>query len=185
MPGSGKSTIADALKPMGYDVINMGDSVRQEARRRGLPPTRENLGSIMLELRQKGGPGAIAGLVGPRIESSASNAVLVDGVRSNDEIKVLRGFGEVKLLAVHASADTRLDFLQKRGRPDDPRTKEHFDTRDARELDVGISRPIALSDRAISNIGITREELVDEALGIIRGWIEDDKRGAARDDCLI
>ena len=172
MPGAGKSTIADGLKPKGYDIVNMGNAVREEAKKRNLEPSRENLGKLMLELREKNGPGAIAELVKSKIETSNANVILIDGVRSNDEIQVLRKFGTVKLLAIHASTDTRFDFLQKRGRSDDPQTKDHFEERDNRELGVGISNSIALSDYAISNIDLTKEELIDSAFKIIQSWIE-------------
>lgn len=171
MPGAGKSTIADGLKSKGYDIINMGNMVRQEAKKRNLEPSRSNLGKLMLELREKNGPGAIAELVKPQIESSSANVILIDGIRSNDEIEVLRKFGDVKLLAIHASTDVRFGFLQKRGRTDDPQTKEHFEERDNRELNVGISNPIALSDDAISNTGLTKEELIEAAFKIIQSWI--------------
>ncbi|MBS1267859.1 MAG: hypothetical protein MAG458_00573 [Nitrosopumilus sp.] len=171
MPGAGKSTIAEGLKPKGYDIINMGNAVRKEAKKRNLESTRSNLGKLMLELREKNGPGAIAELIKSEIESSPSNVILIDGVRSNDEIQVLRKFGIVKLLAIHASTDTRFDFLQKRGRSDDPQTKEHFEERDNRELGVGISNSIALSDNAISNIGLTKDELIESAFKIIQSWI--------------
>ncbi|MCJ8305640.1 MAG: AAA family ATPase [Nitrosopumilus sp.] len=172
MPGAGKSTIADGLKPKGYDIINMGNAVREEAKKRNLESTRSNLGKLMLELREKNGPGAIAELIKPQIESSRANVILIDGVRSNDEIKVLRTFGTVKLLAIHASTDARFDFLQKRGRSDDPQTKEHFEERDNRELGVGISNPIALSDDAISNTGLSKDELIQAAFKIIQSWIK-------------
>lgn len=172
MPGAGKSTIADGLKPKGYEIINMGNAVREEARRRNLEPTRSNLGKLMLELREKNGPGAVAELIKNQIESSSSNVILIDGLRSNDEISVLRKFGNVKLLAIHASTDTRFDFLQKRGRSDDPQTKEHFEERDSRELGVGISNSIALSDHAITNIGLTKDELISSAYQIIQSWTE-------------
>jgi len=172
MPGAGKSTIADGLKSKGYEIINMGNAVREEAKKRNLESTRDNLGKLMLELREKNGPGAIAELVKPQIESSTLNVILIDGVRSNDEIEVLKKFGTVKLLAIHASTDTRFDFLQKRGRSDDPQTKEHFEERDNRELGVGISNSIALSDYAISNIGLTKEELIEQTFKIIQSWIK-------------
>ena len=172
MPGAGKSTIAEGLKPKGYDIINMGNAVREEAAKRNLEPTSSNLGKLMLELREKNGPGAIAELVKSQIESSTANVILMDGVRSSDEIQVLRKFGNVKLLAIHASTDTRFDFLQKRGRSDDPQTKDNFEERDNRELGVGISNPIALSDYAISNIGLTKDELIEAAFEIIQSWIE-------------
>lgn len=172
MPGAGKSTIAEGLQSNGYEIINMGNAVREEAKNRNLESTRENLGKLMLELREKNGPGAIAELVKSQIESSTSNVILIDGVRSNDEIQVLRKFGTVKLLAVHASTDTRFDFLQKRGRSDDPQTKEHFEERDNREMSVGISNSIALSDYAISNVDLTKDELIERAFKIIQSWIE-------------
>ena len=172
MPGAGKSTIAEGLKSKGFDIVNMGNAVREEAKKRNLESTRSNLGKLMLELREKNGPGAIAELVKPQIESSNANVILIDGVRSNDEIQVLRKFGNVKLLAIHASTDTRFDFLQKRGRSDDPQTKEHFEERDNRELGVGISNSIALSDYAISNIDLTKDELIETAFNIIQSWIE-------------
>ena len=172
MPGAGKSTIAEGLKPKGYDIVNMGNAVREEAKKRNLESTSSNLVKLMLELREKNGPGAIAELIKPQIETSTANVILIDGVRSNDEIKVLRKFGNVKLLAIHASTDTRFDFLQKRGRSDDPQTKDNFDERDNRELGVGISNPIALSDDAISNTGLTKDELIESAFTIIQSWIE-------------
>jgi len=172
MPGAGKSTIAEGLKPKGYEIINMGNAVREEAKKRNLESTRENLGKLMLELREKNGSGAIAELVKPQIESSTADVILIDGVRSNDEIQVLKKFGTVKLLAVHASTDTRFDFLQKRGRSDDPQTKEHFDERDNRELGVGISNSIALSDYAISNVGLTKDELIEKTFNIIQSWVK-------------
>jgi dephospho-CoA kinase len=172
MPGAGKSTIADGLKSKGYEIVNMGNAVREEAKKRNLESSRENLGKLMLELREKNGPGAIAELIKPEIESSSSNVILVDGVRSNDEIQVLKKFGNVKLLAIHASTGTRFDFLQKRGRSDDPQTQEHFEERDNRELGVGISNSIALSDYAISNIGLSKDELIESGFRVIQSWIE-------------
>ena len=172
MPGAGKSTIAEGLKLKGYEIVNMGDAVRDEAKRRNLQSTRDNLGKLMLDLREKNGPGAIAELVKSKIESSKVNIILIDGVRSNDEIQVLRRFGTVKLLAVHASTDARFSFLQKRGRSDDPQTIEHFEERDNRELGVGISDSIALSDYAISNVGLTKDQLIDSTFQIIQSWIK-------------
>jgi len=172
MPGAGKSTIADGLKTKNYEVINMGNVVRSEAKNRNLEPTGVNLGKLMLELREKNGQGAIAKLVVPQIENCKSNVIIIDGIRSNAEIEVLRKYGTVKLLAVHASTNTRFGFLKQRGRSDDPQTKENFEERDNREIDNGISNSIDLSDETISNNNLTKNELIDHAFKIIEGWIE-------------
>lgn len=170
MPGAGKSTIADGLQSRGYHVINMGNIIRAEAAKRNLEPSGEILGKLMLELREKNGQGAVAELIKPEIIASTVNTILIDGIRSNEEIKVLRTVGVVKLLCIHASTDTRFDFLSKRGRLDDPKSKDNFEKRDTREINVGISTSIALADESISNNDLTREQLVDKAYKIIQGW---------------
>ncbi|MFB5606682.1 MAG: AAA family ATPase [Candidatus Nitrosomaritimum yanchengensis] len=172
MPGAGKSTIAEGLKSKGYEIINMGNAVRNEAKKRNLEPTGPNLGKLMLELREKNGPGAVAELVKPQIENSSSEVIIIDGIRSSSEIEVLRKYGTVKLLAIHASTETRFDFLKQRGRSDDPKTKENFEERDDRELGVGISNPIALSDDAISNNNLTKEELIELSFKKIEEWLK-------------
>ena len=172
MPGAGKSTIADGLKSKGYDIINMGNVVRTEAKNRNLEPTGPNLGKLMIELREKNGQGAIAELVVPQIENTKSKVVIIDGIRSNTEIEILRKHGTVKLLAIHASTNTRFGFLKQRGRSDDPQTKENFEERDSREIGVGISNSIALSDETISNNNLTKDELIDYSFKIIESWIK-------------
>jgi dephospho-CoA kinase len=170
MPGAGKSTIANGLKSKGYEIINMGDAVREEAKKRNIEPSGQNLGKLMLELREKNGLGAVAELIQNKIKNSSSNVIVIDGIRSNEEIQVLRKFGTVKILSVHASTDTRYSFLIERGRSDDPQTRDNFDERDVREIKVGISTPIALADESISNNELTVDELIDRAYKIIQGW---------------
>ncbi len=170
MPGAGKSTIATGLKEKGYEIINMGNEVRQEAKKRNLEPTGKNLGKLMLELREKNGPGAVAELIKPNISNSKSDVIVIDGIRSNAEIKVLKKLGVVKILSVHASTDTRFGFLTKRGRSDDPQNRDNFEDRDSRELKVGISTSIALADESISNNKLTKEELINHAYFIIQNW---------------
>ncbi len=170
MPGAGKTTIADALKSKGFDKVTMGDAVRAEATRRKMEPTGENLGKLMLELREKNGPGAVAELVRDEILKSKSNVILVDGVRSIPEVNVLKKIGTVKVLAIHASGDRRYGFLTQRGRSDAPASREDFTKRDSREIGVGMSESIALADETISNNNLTIEQLVDMAYQIIKGW---------------
>ena len=172
MPGAGKSTIAEGLKGKGFEVINMGDAVRAEARKRNLEPTGKNLGKLMLELREKNGPGAIAELIQDQITNSSKNVIVIDGIRSNAEIEVLRKVGKVKLLSIHASTDIRFGFLTERGRSDDPKNRENFKERDDREIGVGVSTSIALADESISNNELTKQELIETAYKIIKSWIQ-------------
>jgi dephospho-CoA kinase len=171
MPGAGKSTIAAGLKSKGFDVYNMGDAVRAEAKRRNLEPTGKNLGNLMLELREKNGPGVVAELTKPQIINSNSNVVIIDGIRSNHEIEVFKKIGIVKLLLIEATSDTRFNFLYERGRSDDPKTRETFDERDKREMLVGLSDSIASADKTISNNNLSKEELIEVAYKTIQSWL--------------
>ncbi len=170
MPGAGKSTIATALKLKGFEEINMGDAVRAEAKNRNLEPTGENLGKLMLELREKNGAGAVAELIQPQIINSVSNVVVIDGVRSKAEIDIFKKIGTVKILSIDSSADTRYKFLQTRDRSDDPKTRDVFDKRDSREVGVGLDSSIALADESISNNNLTKDELIETAYKIIQSW---------------
>jgi len=173
LPGAGKTTVADALKSMGFSVISMGDVVRNEAKKRGLELNDANLGKVMLELRSTYGPDAIAVYVGEMIKSmNESKYFAIDGLRSVREADRLREYGYVKILAVHAPRARRFDFLVKRGRSDAPTDMHEFDARDRRELDVGVAEAIAFAD-AIVNNDCNKEELVNRALTIVKRWINE------------
>jgi dephospho-CoA kinase len=81
MPRAGKSVVVSAAKERGYDVVVMGNVVREEAERRRLEPRPKNLGKIMLELRQKEGNSVIAKRCVSKIESEAKHKVIVDGFK--------------------------------------------------------------------------------------------------------
>ena len=172
MPGSGKSSIVSLMKAKGIETLNLGDGVRAEAKRRNLEPSGDNLGKLMLELREKNGPGAIANLLTKSIKNSQSKVIIIDGVRSTAEIEVLKNVGSVKLLSIEATADTRYKFLSSRGRSDDPSSREKFEERDERELGVGIGKSIAMADEIIVNSDITLDELTERAYKVIEKWID-------------
>ena len=172
MPGAGKSTIVSKLKDQGYETFSLGDGVRAEAKRQNLEPTGENLGRLMLELREKNGPGAVAELIKDSIQNSSHEIIIIDGIRSIHEINVLKQTGNVKLLAVHASSDTRFKFLSERKRSDDPLTREKFEERDNREIGVGLEEIIDLADESIENNNVTIDDMVSSATGIFQKWIE-------------
>jgi len=170
MPGAGKSTIVSKLEEIGFEKFTLGDGIRAEAKRRNIEPSAENLGKIMLEVREKNGPGAVAELIKESIQNSVQEVIIIDGVRSIAEIDVLKEVGDVKLLAVQASPETRFDFLSSRGRSDDPKTRENFEERDNREIGVGIDKSIKIADKIITNHNLTIDELVNSAKEIIKSW---------------
>ena len=162
MPGAGKSTAAETSEALGFKIFRMGDDVRMEAERKNIEPTDENLGAVMLQLRQAHGIVAIAQLCKQRIEKDRSRLVLIDGVRNVNEFFEFRKLGRAVLVAIHTTPEKRFQFLQVRGRSDSPQSFQSFEARDRRELSVGIGEAIALADEVIVNNG-SQDELKERA----------------------
>jgi len=152
MPGAGKSIVVTTTKEMGYDIVTMGDVVREQTRLRGLEPTPENIGKVMLELRAEEGQYVIAKKCIPKIEMQPSNRVLIDGLRSLYEVDIFRKhFANFVLVAVHAPPLMRFERLRIRGRSDDPPNYQVFQERDNRELGVGLGNVIAMAEKMLVN----------------------------------
>jgi dephospho-CoA kinase len=180
MPGAGKTTVANYLAQKGIPLLIMGDVVREAAQNEGLEPTSGNLAKLMIRLREKNGPEAIAHLIANKIKTMKNEdkefaVVIVDGIRSMAEIEVLKPVGQVKLLAIHGSILTRYSHIRERARSDVPSNVNEFDKRDRVEMEVGISDAIALADETISNNDISISELCELSLHTVQKWIEENK----------
>ena len=180
MPGAGKTTVANYLAQKGIPLLIMGDVVREAAQNEGLEPTSDNLAKLMIRLREKNGPEAIAHLIANKIknmkkEDSQFGVVIVDGIRSMAEIQVLKDVGNIKLLAIHGSIITRYSHIRERARSDVPSNIGEFDKRDRVEMGVGISDAIALADETISNNDISIPELCELSLRTVQKWIDEKK----------
>ncbi len=152
MPGSGKSLVVETAQEEGYAVVIMGDIVREETKKRGLELTPKNVGKVMLELRKTGGNSVIAEKCVPKIEQSKTERVIVDGIRSLNEVEAFeRHFSRFSLVGVHSSPETRFNRLNRRRRSDDPSEWKLFQERDMRELGVGLGNAIAMAEYLITN----------------------------------
>jgi dephospho-CoA kinase len=180
MPGAGKTTVANYLSQKGIPLLVMGDVVREVAENDGLELTSDNLAKLMLRLRKRNGPEAVAHLIVNKIklmkkEDKQLSVVIVDGIRSMAEVRLLRRIGSVKLLAIHGSTLTRYTHVRERGRSDVPSNIGEFDKRDKIEMDVGISNAIALADETISNNDISISELCERSFITIQKWIQESR----------
>lgn len=180
MPGAGKTTVANYLSQKGIPLLIMGDVVREVAENDGLELTSDNLAKLMLRLRKRNGPEAVAHLIVNKIklmkkEDKQLSVVIVDGIRSMAEVQVLRRIGSVKLLAIHGSTLTRYTHVRERGRSDVPSNIGEFDKRDKIEMDVGISNAIALADETISNNDISISELCQRSFITVQKWIQESR----------
>src|SRR4030067_2800851 len=122
MPGAGKAVVSRVANEKDYALVIMGDVIREKTKRRGLEPPPENIGKIMLKLREEEGPTVVAKKCIPKIANASTDVVLVDGIRSLIEVQEFkRSFPQFVLIAVHSSPETRFGRLFRRKRRDDPR----------------------------------------------------------------
>jgi dephospho-CoA kinase len=167
MPGAGKSTIAEGTRDLGFDVINMGDRIREETESRGLAISDMNCGRVMEEIREELGSSVIAKLSIPKILASEKTLIAVDGVRSIAEFEEFeRSFPTTRLLAVLASPKRRYELIRSRSRKDKPSDEAAFKSRDERELRVGVGEVISNAGEVLLNEVITLEELKAEVVAI-------------------
>ncbi|HTT15299.1 MAG TPA: AAA family ATPase [Thermoplasmata archaeon] len=151
MPGSGKDELVAVARSMGLATLKMGDLVRDETRRRNLPLNNASLGRVASEERDKHGPGIWAQRALPKLTETK---MLVDGCRSDSEVSVFRhNFGDLYVLGIFASPETRYERLTSRGRNDDSADLQAFYDRDRRELKWGIGNAFALADGMLVNEG--------------------------------
>jgi len=169
MPASGKSEASAVIRKMNIPVVNMGDVVREETARRGLPPTDENIGGTGTNLRSEEGMDVIAKRCVPRIRSIDSLIVVVDGIRNKEAISYFKKqFGsDFKLIAIHTPLEIRFERVIRRARSDDMRNVEELKRRDDREKSWGLEKAIKTADITIENTG-TIEKFQDEIKKLIR-----------------
>lgn len=172
LPGSGKGEASKIAQELDFGVVVMGDVIRQEAARRGLEPTDLNLGRIGNALREAEGPEAIAKRTLEMALKTGRDLVVVDGLRSQAEAEFFRSqAGEFYLIEVQAAAEVRLGWLEKRGRPDDPKgcgeesgnavaggqaksiSASALEERECREKGWGLARAMERADYRIDNSG--------------------------------
>jgi dephospho-CoA kinase len=151
MPGSGKDELVEVARQMGLATLKMGDLVRDETRRRGLPLTNSNVGRVANEEREKHGPGVWAQRAVPKL---IETKMLVDGCRSDTEVTVFRhNFGDLFVLGIFSSPEARYERMERRSRGDDGVSLQEFFDRDRRELKWGIGSAFALADGMLNNEG--------------------------------
>ncbi len=154
MPGSGKSLVAKGLaERLRAPIYVMGDIVRREVARRGLELTVENIELVAQKLREELGPAAVAHLLKRELAGEDSWVIIIDGVRSLDEVQVLSSYGKACIVAVHASPMTRYKRILARKRRGDAVSLEDLRLRDEKNLGYGIGGVIAMADYMIVNEG--------------------------------
>ena len=180
MPGSGKSLVSKAAESLGVKVVRMGDIVRLLASSTAQELSDRVLGELSRKIREVHGPDVVArATLHIACNESPGGVVLIEGVRSLDEVRYFKDHAErCVVVAVHSPPQVRFQRLLARGRSDDPSSWEDFAARDERELSFGLGSVIALADYVIVNHEKTPEEVLQESKNLLRRILGECQQGA-------
>lgn len=121
---SGKDTVAEYLINKGFNHISLSDIIRDEARKRGVEITRDNLIRLGNELRMNYGKSILADRAINKIEPNKD--YIITSIRNKGEIESLRKKENFVLLNLDAPIEIRFLRMLKRSREEDPKTLGEF-----------------------------------------------------------
>lgn len=169
MPLSGKTLVAKFLKEEGFAMLDMGDVVRKEMKKRDIESGNE--GDFVNSQRDTNGMNAIAKLSIPYLEELIDDheKVVITGMRGWSEKKKFEAeTGEdIEIISVWSSRKTRRKRREARMRDEDVKG-QGFHKRDLREIENGVGKLMALSDYMIRNEDISKKKLKREVVAIAR-----------------
>ena len=120
------------LESRSFYAVSLSEVIREELRRDGLEPTRENLIDRGRALRERFGPGILAERVLATLPPDRNH--VIDSIRHPAEVETFRGHGDWVLLWIEARPETRYARLRARGRLGEEISFEQFQELQAREL---------------------------------------------------
>lgn len=166
---SGKGEAALYIKSKGFRYYSLSDMLREEGKKRGIEPTRENLIKLGNTLRRENGPAVLALLAIEKL--SKKENYVVDSIRNPAEIGALRKLTGFMLMGIDAPIELRFERGLKRKRagdaetPKDFKEKEEKENKDASE-NQQLKRCLSMADIVITNDSTIEEfhRKIDEAI---------------------
>lgn len=168
--GSGKGEVAAFLKERGFHYHSLSDALREEAKKQGKEITRDALVTLGNHMREQEGPGCLAERIFAKLDPEKH--YVIDSIRHPSEVQVFRRRNDFTLLRIHAPERLRFERLKQRGRENDPKVWEDFQTLEAKEAksesktDQQLDQTLLLADVQIDNNGPLRE-LHEKVKGVL------------------
>ena len=160
---SGKGEVANYLKSKGFIYYSLSDVIREEATKRGLEHSRENLINLGNELREKFAPSYLAEQINKKIKESKKKFpnkffFVIDSIRSPFEVKELMKNKDFSLAGIEAPIELRFKRLLERNRLGDAKTLDEFKKQEEREnlksdTNQQLDKTFGMSNKIIENDG--------------------------------
>jgi dephospho-CoA kinase len=152
--GAGKGEVAAFLMTKGYACHSLANVIREELRKKGLEPSRDNLIVAGNALRRRYG----ADILARRVMREVKGKAVIDSIRSDREVAFLRKQPGFILVAVDAPVRLRFKRVQNRGREESASTLREFIAKEKEEMAGGragqqLRRCLQMADVTIRNDG--------------------------------
>lgn len=163
MCGSGKSIASDYYENIGFTKIYFGGVTLDQLKKRHLEVTPENEKMVRESLREEYGMGAFAILLLDQIEQASQKGnVVLDGLYSWDEYKILKEKFQEDLLVISIVVDKKIRYQRLENRNVRPFSFEKAKQRDIAEIENSDKGgPISYADYYILNNG-TKENYIND-----------------------
>lgn len=155
MCGAGKSIACDFFENLGFQKVYFGGVTMEKLKEAGLEVNPENEKMMREKLRKDYGMGAYAIVLLDKIRDlSKNNNVVLDGLYSWDELKILKEEFKDNLITIAIVTDKLLRYSRLEIREVRPLTTEEAIKRDIAEIEnIAKAGPIAYADYFIENNG--------------------------------
>ncbi len=123
--GAGKDEVSKIIaSEYGFSVLSFGNEVREEAKKRGIEGSREELQNLGDLLRREEDPSVWARRLMTKIMQG--NNYVIDGIRNIEDVFELRKLKDFYLIGIDAPIGIRCERILKRKRKGDPTTFQEF-----------------------------------------------------------
>jgi dephospho-CoA kinase len=171
---SGKGEVALYLKSKGFSYYSLSDILREEGRRLGIEPLRENLIKLGNDLRRKNGSSYLAQKVIERLPKSGDH--IVDSIRNPTEVKTLSNIDDFVLIGIDAPVKIRFERSLKRKRLGDAKTLQEFIKKEKRENKNDTENQQLNKCLRLANVIIVNNSTIQELYRKIDEAIEKNKK---------
>jgi len=171
MAGSGKSLAADiTAKHLKTKVFRTGDVIRDEIKRRKLDYNPENDAKIAHWFHTGGREKLIIKRTWDKIKKFRNKAVVVEGCRAPEELRLLERYSNSKpiVIAIKASQEVRIKRTMKRKRFGKAEGRAYLKSRDNLELSHGLGKVMKMSDYSIDNSKLTKKQEKKRIINLLK-----------------
>jgi dephospho-CoA kinase len=155
--GSGKTTVSDYLAKKGFERVIFGDLIREQAKKKGIPFTRENLHALENKYHRLHGLDFLIDEALKKLKKSGKSKLLIDCIRTPRQAIRSKKAGAI-LILVDAPKKIRFERLKSRKRTGDPLTMKEFLRQESKEWRIfNFRKTFKHIDHKINNPGTKKE----------------------------